>query len=151
MQVSIKEVDPFDLRIWFELHKAPEDEELETLGSVIRAWYVVGKLGGYNSANLQLMEADASAKYQYSVDTSAQALPAAMHNIGELEFQDNLGRIWLDMGTADMLAIDVLLNSLNALSADHIGIKRVIVGGKRMDDWEEGMTRPEDGYQSYSI
>ncbi|CAI7925946.1 unnamed protein product, partial [Closterium sp. NIES-54] len=53
MQVAIKEIDPFDMYIWFELHKTPSEDDMNTLGSVIRAWYVVGKLGGYNSANLQ--------------------------------------------------------------------------------------------------
>ncbi|CAI5479069.1 unnamed protein product [Closterium sp. Yama58-4] len=151
MQVAIKEIDPFDMYIWFELHKTPSEDEMNTLGSVIRAWYVVGKLGGYNSANLQLMEGDESSKYKYDVDTAAAALPAMMHNIGDLEFQDSLGRIWLDMGTADMMAVDVLLNSLNAVSSDHVGIKKVTVGGSKMDDWEEGMTQAEDGYQCYSI
>ncbi|CAI5528553.1 unnamed protein product [Closterium sp. Naga37s-1] len=151
MQVAIKEIDPFDMYIWFELHKTPSEDDMNTLGSVIRAWYVVGKLGGYNSANLQLMEGDESSKYKYDVGTAASALPALMHNVGDLEFQDNLGRIWLDMGTADMMAVDILLNSLNAVSSDHVGINKVTVGGSKMDDWEEGMTRPEDGYQSYSI
>ncbi|CAI5508605.1 unnamed protein product, partial [Closterium sp. Naga37s-1] len=54
MQVAIKEIDPFDMYIWFELHKTPSEDDMNTLGSVIRAWYVVGKLGGYNSANLQV-------------------------------------------------------------------------------------------------
>ncbi|GJP58061.1 hypothetical protein CLOP_g20349 [Closterium sp. NIES-67] len=151
MQVAIKEIDPFDMYIWFELHKTPSEDDMNTLGSVIRAWYVVGKLGGYNSANLQLMEGDESSKYKYNVGTAAAALPAMMHNVGDLEFQDNLGRIWLDMGTADMMAVDILLNSLNAVSSDHVGIKKVTVGGSKMDYWEEGMTRAEDGYQSYSI
>ncbi|CAI5981354.1 unnamed protein product [Closterium sp. NIES-64] len=105
MQVAIKEIDPFDMYIWFELHKTPSEDDMNTLGSVIRAWYVVGKLGGYNSANLQLMQGDESSKYKYDVGTAASALPALMHNVGDLEFQDNLGRIWLDIGTANTLSL----------------------------------------------
>ncbi|CAI7803187.1 unnamed protein product [Closterium sp. NIES-54] len=78
MQVAIKEIDPFDMYIWFELHKTPSEDDMNTLGSVIRAWYVVGKLGGYNSANLQLMEGDESSKYKHDVGTAAAALPAAL-------------------------------------------------------------------------
>ncbi|CAI5971648.1 unnamed protein product [Closterium sp. NIES-65] len=61
--------------------------------------------GGRRVVQVQLMQGDESSKYKYDVGTAASALPALMHNVGDLEFQDNLGRIWLDIGTANTLSL----------------------------------------------
>ena len=37
------------------------------------------------------------------------------------------------------------------LIGSHVGIKELTFGGKRLGDWDEGMTVAEDGYISYKI
>lgn len=38
------------------------------------------------------------------------------------------------MGTADEMALDVLINTLMGFSKDHLGIKKMLVGGTN-EDW----------------
>jgi hypothetical protein len=45
----------------------------------------------------------------------------------------------VDMGSADELALDVLINCLTTFSREQVGIKQVVFGGEN-DDWE----LPED-------
>lgn len=33
----------------------------------------------------------------------------------------------------------------------YLGIQQVVFGGRRMGDWEEGMTSTEDGYKSFKV
>lgn len=42
----------------------------------------------------------------------------------------------VDLGSADELAIDILLNSLMQLSKEYVGIKKIFVGGIN-EDWKE--------------
>lgn len=37
-----------------EFHNPPNENDVEMLDSVMRAWFVVGKLGGFNTQNLQV-------------------------------------------------------------------------------------------------
>ncbi|KAJ7538427.1 hypothetical protein O6H91_11G047400 [Diphasiastrum complanatum] len=149
--VSFRDFDPFNSYIWLELYASPSDKETDILGRVIQAWYILGRLGAFNSMNLQLTNAQPSESPFYSTESATEALPAFFHNIGNLEFQDNWARLWVDLGTSDPLALDVIINSLTALSSQHVGIKQLIFGGKNFGDWEEGMTNPEDGYKVYKI
>ena len=43
-----------------------------------------------------------------------------MHNLGQLEYQNEWGRCWVDLGTSDALAIDVLINTLSQVDVPHI-------------------------------
>lgn len=38
------------------------------------------------------------------------------------------------MGSADDLALDILINALKGLSLDHLGIRRLVIGGIN-EDW----------------
>ena len=42
------------LQIWMELHSTPGGGEVEMFEEVLKAWFVVGRLGGYNGMNLQV-------------------------------------------------------------------------------------------------
>jgi hypothetical protein len=53
-RVLFKEVDVFDMWVWLEMMVPPSEREKELLQSCIRSWFVVGKLGGYNSQNMQV-------------------------------------------------------------------------------------------------
>lgn len=74
--ITFKEVDPFDLWVWLEFIVPPAQREKELLQSTLKSWFVVGKLGGFNSQNLQVRAQQAS-----SVTAAAprpqSALPAA--------------------------------------------------------------------------
>ncbi len=49
------------------------------------------------------------------------------------------------MGTADELALDVLLNTLLGFSADMVGLRSVRLGGQN-EDWPLPEEDPEDDY-----
>ncbi|KAL2608427.1 hypothetical protein R1flu_027000 [Riccia fluitans] len=143
--------DATDANVWLELYASPSEKDLDTIGSVLRSWYLLGRLGAFNSMNMQLTELPIDARLSYSTDKAGEALPSLFHNIGDLEFQDNWGRFWVDFGTSDPVAMDVLINALTAVSSEHVGIKQLIFGGEKLGDWDEGMVDPKDGYRCYKI
>lgn len=150
-KVSFRDFNPLDSYIWFELYGAPTDRDVDLFGSVIQAWYAMGRLGAFNSSNLQLANSSLDNDPIYDADKAGSVLPCSFHDISDIEFQDNWGRFWVDLGTSDAFAIDVLLNCLTVLSSEYLGIQHVVLGGRRMGDWEEGMTSAEDGYKSFKI
>lgn len=151
MKVSFRDFDSTNSYVWIELYSPPSDKDVDIIGSVFRSWYLLGRLGAFNSLNMQISKTPPDQGLSYNEKGGEGALPAFFHNIGMLEFQDNLGRVWADLGTADALALDVFINSLACVSSEHVGIKELTFGGKRLGDWEEGMTSTEDGYISYKI
>ncbi|KAK1257095.1 hypothetical protein QJS04_geneDACA019246 [Acorus gramineus] len=150
-KVSFRDFNPLDSYIWFELYGAPSDRDVDLVGSVFQAWYVMGRLGAFNSSNLQLSNASMDFNPLYDEDKGATAMPSSFHDISDVEFQDNWGRVWVDLGTSDFFAVDVLLNCLTVLSSEYLGIQQVVFGGRRMGDWEEGMTNSEYGYKYFKI
>jgi hypothetical protein len=59
---------------------------------------------------------------------------ALMHNMGELEYLGTWGRVWFDLGTSDAIALDVLINALERLSAEYLEVERLVIGGEN-EDW----------------
>ena len=47
----------------------------------------------------------------YENDDAGSAMPALMHNMGQLEYQQEWARCWIDLGTSDGIALDVLINA----------------------------------------
>ncbi|XP_057779195.1 uncharacterized protein LOC130997784 isoform X1 [Salvia miltiorrhiza] len=150
-KVSFRDFNPLDSYIWFELYGSPSDRDVDLLGSVIQSWYVMGRLGAFNTANLQLANSSMEHDPLYDADKGFKVMPSSFHDISDVEFQDNWGRVWVDLGTADIFSIDVLLNCLTVLSSEYLGIQQVVFGGRRLGDWEEGMTSTEFGYKSFKI
>ncbi|KAG4926221.1 hypothetical protein AAZX31_19G000600 [Glycine max] len=150
-KVTFRDFNPLDSYIWFELFGSPSDRDVNLIGNVIQSWYVMGRLGAFNSSNLQL--ANSSVEYDplYDADKGFKVMPSSFHDISDIEFQENWGRVWVDLGTSDYFAIDVLLNCLTVLSSEYHGIQQIVFGGRRMGDWEEGMTSPEYGYKYFKI
>ncbi|XP_022725917.1 uncharacterized protein LOC111282190 [Durio zibethinus] len=150
-KVSFRDFNPLDSYIWFELYGPPSDREVNLIGSVIQSWYLMGRLGAFNSSNLQL--ANSSMEYDplYDADKGFKVMPSSFHDISDVEFQDNWGRVWVDLGTSDFFAIDILLNCMTVLSADYLGIQQIVFGGRCIGDWEEGMTNPNYGYKYFKI
>ncbi|KAM0868996.1 hypothetical protein ACQ4PT_040957 [Festuca glaucescens] len=177
-KVSFRDFNPLNAFIWFELFGEPTDRDVDLLGGVIQAWYVMGRLGAFNSSNLQLANSMLDFDPSYDSDEASAVMPSSFHNISDVEFQDSWGRVWyeletfnslklvmlfmlfwksssiyvrVDLGTSDYLGLDVLLNCLTQLSSEHLGIKQVVFGGRKLGDWEEGMTSSDYGYKHFKI
>lgn len=150
-KVTFRDFNPLDSFIWFELYGSPTDRDVNIIGSVIQAWYVMGRIGAFNSSNMQISNMPMEHDPLYDSDKGFKVMPSSFHDISDVEFQDNWGRVWVDLGTSDYFAIDVLLNCLTSLSSEYLGIQQIVFGGRSMGDWEEGMTSPEYGYKSFKI
>ncbi|GAB2223267.1 hypothetical protein Droror1_Dr00017406 [Drosera rotundifolia] len=150
-KVEFRDFNPVDQHIWFQLYGSPSDRDVDLIGGVIQSWYVMGRLGAFNSSNLQLASESMEYNPLYDADKGFKVMPSSFHDIGDVEFQDDWGRVWVDLGTCDYFAIDVLLNCLTVLSSEYVGIKKIIFGGRKIGDWEEGMTQPDFGYKCFKI
>jgi hypothetical protein len=71
---------------------------------------------------------------EYDVEEAERAMPALMHNMGELEYQGEWARCWVDLGTSDGVALDILINALRQLDNDLVEIEEMVIGGVN-DDW----------------
>ena len=56
MNIVFREVDPFNCWIWIRFTESPTQDEKNYLDGVFDSWYVLGRLGGFNSENLQTHE-----------------------------------------------------------------------------------------------
>ena len=43
-----------DAQIWLEMAAPPTEDDVDLLDTVITSWFMIGRLGGYNSMNLQV-------------------------------------------------------------------------------------------------
>jgi hypothetical protein len=135
-QITFKNFDPFDLWVWMELYAPPSGAELEMVQEVVNSWFMLGRLGAFNSANLQVMYSgtDPGQNMEYDVEAATSGLDATMHDMTAVEAQGHWVRFWVDMGTADEMSLDVLINALVAFSREHVGLRQVNVGGEN-EDW----------------
>tara|TARA_B100000700_G_scaffold289067_1_gene346108 strand:- start:143 stop:592 length:450 start_codon:yes stop_codon:yes gene_type:complete len=135
MEVRFREVDPFNCWLWFRFKDVPNQGEKSYLNGVLDSWYVLGRLGGFNGENLQCSSSGDDVNwFAYDNNETSNVLPSLMHNLGELEYKDNWGRCWVDMGTSDLLAFDILINALFQLNTDIVELKELIVGGEN-ENW----------------
>ena len=112
MNIIFREVDPFNCWIWIRFSESPTQDEKNYLDGVFDSWYVLGRLGGFNSENLQTHEEGSDLSWMsYDNDQKNSSLPALMHNLGIMEYQNLWARCWVDFGTSDSLSIDILFNS----------------------------------------
>lgn len=135
-KIIFREVDNFDLWVWLRFHTHPSQRDRELLQSALQSWFVVGKLGGYNSQNLQVYygATDDQSYLDYNTDDLDQSMASYMHELGDLEVRGTWVRFHVDMGTADEVALDVLLNMLVGYSKEVAGIRKIFVGGEN-DLW----------------
>ncbi len=135
MQIRFREVDPFNCWLWLRFKDKPTQGERSYLDGVFDSWYVIGRLGGFNSENLQVHEEGADLSWMsYENERVKSVMPAVMHNLGEMEYQENWARCWVDFGTSDSVALDILINSLQQLDADILQLEELIIGGTN-EDW----------------
>ncbi len=144
MQVKFREFNPFDIWIWLEFANVPSRVEQEYIEELFNSWFYLGKLGGFNAENLQVQETGIEISYMdYDIEEANNKLMSPMHNMSHFEYLGVWGRCWFDLGTSDLIAIDILINSLTQLSKEYVTIKQVIFGGENEDWLVDGKHRQE--------
>lgn len=151
MKVTFNKFDYSNSYIWFEFWNPPLQKDVSLICDVIRSWHIIGRLGGCNSLNMQLTESPFDKRLSYDAIQGANVDPTTFYNIGDLEIQDNLARIWVDIGTNDSLLLDVLMNALTQISSDFVGIKQVVFGGTEFENWKESLTVEDPGCSVHKI
>ncbi|KAL5573044.1 hypothetical protein UlMin_022641 [Ulmus minor] len=145
MKVTFNKFEFSNSYIWFEFYNTPLEKDISLLCDTIRSWHIVGRLGGCNSMNMQLSQSPLDKRPSYDAIQGANVTPTTFYNIGDLEIQDNLARIWVDVGTSEPLLLDVLINALTQISSDYVGIKQVTFGGSEFENWKENLTSEDTG------
>ena len=135
MEIKFREFDPFDLWIWIEFETVPSEMEKKYLEEVFNSWFYLGKLGGFNAENLQVQDVGIDISYMnYNLEMANNAMMSPMHNMGNFEYLGIWGRCWFDLGTSDLIAIDILINALRQLNTEYVMVKQLIIGGEN-EDW----------------
>ena len=135
MEVLFREFNPFDLWIWLEFNTVPSTIEKQYIEELFNSWFYLGKLGGFNAENLQVQEIGVEISYmEYDMNETEKAFMSLMHNMSNFEYLGTWGRCWFDLGTSDLIAIDILINAINQLNKEYIQINKLIIGGHN-DDW----------------
>ncbi|KAJ3681720.1 hypothetical protein LUZ60_014293 [Juncus effusus] len=152
MKVTFNKFNFNNSYIWFEFYSSPLPQDISLIVDAIRCWHIVGRLGGFNSMNMQLSQGPTDKKVpQYDAIEGANVIHSTFCNIGDFEVQDNLARVWIDIGTHEPLALDVLLNALTTINSDNVGIKQVVFGGKQFESWKENFHVEEAGSSVHKI
>lgn len=152
MKVVFNKFDFSNSYIWFEFYNALLPKDVKLICDALRSWHILGRLGGCNSMNMQLSQLSLDCKRPtYDALEAANATPTSFYNIGDLEIQENLARVWVDIGIQDPLLLDILLNSLTTINSDHLGIKEVQFGGSEFQSWNDSLNTEEAGYSVQKI
>ena len=135
MEIQFREFNPFDLWIWLEFPTVPSRKEQQYIEELFDSWFYVGKLGGYNAENLPVQDVGVEISYmEYDQENLDNTFMSPMHNMGEIEYLGVWGRCWFDLGTSDLIAIDIFINAMNQLSKEFVQIDKLIIGGEN-EDW----------------
>lgn len=134
MEIQFREFNPFDLWFWIEFETVPSTTEQSYVEEVFNSWFYLGKLGGFNAENLQVQETGVEISYMdYDEEQADNQLMSVMHNMGNFEYLGLWGRCWFDLGTSDLIGLDVLINALTQMSQEYVPIKTFIIGGQNPD------------------
>eukprot|EP01026_Neomeris_dumetosa_P054969 TRINITY_DN4965_c0_g1_i14.p2 TRINITY_DN4965_c0_g1~~TRINITY_DN4965_c0_g1_i14.p2 ORF type:complete len:179 (-),score=34.82 TRINITY_DN4965_c0_g1_i14:153-689(-) len=115
------------------------------LNTLFQSWFMIGKMGGFNSMNLQCFQnSDTSdlSFFHYDSATAEQVLQAFSHSISDVEVKDEWARCCVDLGTSDELGMDILINTILGLSQQFLGIKTLILGGEN-ENWPVPQVKEE--------
>ena len=150
MEVQFREFNPFDLWIWLKFPTIPSRMEQQYIEELLNSWFYLGKLGGFNAENLRVQDAGVEISYmEYEKSGLDNSLMSLMHNMGDIEYLGVWGRCWFDLGTSDLIAIDVLINALDRLSKEFVQIDKIIIGGQN-EDWPTNNSNNSSFYNSYN-
>ncbi len=134
MNIEFRECDFFNLWIWLEFSTVPSLMERQYIEEVFDSWFYIGKLGGFNAENLQVQDAGLDISYMdYSNTIADDTMMSLMHNMSDFEYEGTWGRCWFDIGTADAIALDVLINALQQLNKEFVTIEQLVIGGENPD------------------
>ncbi|MEA5593908.1 DUF3531 family protein [Rivularia sp. UHCC 0363] len=150
MKIEFREINPFDVWIWLRFSTVPSEREKQFVEELFNSWFYLGKLGAFNAENLQVQDTGLDISYlNYDQDGYQNSLLSLMHNMGEFEYNGDWARCWLDLGTSDAIAIDILLNALTQLGQEYVTIDEVYIGGENTD-WsiEDSESRPSFIYDN---
>ena len=135
MRVRFREVDPFNCWVWLRFSEIPSQGERNYVDGIFDSWYVLGRLGGFNAESLQVHEeGDELSWMSYETEEATGVMPALMHNMGQMEYEQDWARCWIDLGTCDGIALDILINALRQLDSDVVQLEELLIGGVN-DDW----------------
>lgn len=151
MKVIFNKFNFSDSYIWFEFYNAPLPKDVSLICDTIRSWHIIGRLGGCNTMNMQLSQSPIDKRPSYDAIQGANVNPTTFYNIGDFEIQDNVGRLWVDIGTVEPLMLDVLVNALTQISSDYIGIKKLVFGGSEFENWKEDLVSEDAGFSVHKI
>ncbi|THG08701.1 hypothetical protein TEA_008447 [Camellia sinensis var. sinensis] len=102
-------------------------------------------------ARSKLSQSPLDKRPSYDAIQGANVTPTSFYNIGDLEIQYNLARIWVDIGTGEPLLLDILINAITQISSDYIGIKQVVFGGSEFENWRDDLKAEDAGYSVHKI
>ncbi|MBA0737653.1 hypothetical protein Gogos_011107 [Gossypium gossypioides] len=131
MKVTFNKFDFSNSYIWFEFYNTPLEKDISLI--------------------CDLSQSPLEKRPSYDAIQGANVNPTTFYNIGDLEVQDNLARLWVDIGTTEPLILDVLINALTQISSDYIGIKQLVFGGSELENWKESLTTEDAGYSVHRI
>nr|GEY91839.1 hypothetical protein [Tanacetum cinerariifolium] len=107
---------PVGSNIWFKLYGPPYDRDVDLMSLLFSrgmswdVWVHIIRLiySGLSYCSWQI--------HQWNTILSMMRIMAliSFHDIGDVEFQDNWVRVWVDIGTSDYFALDVLLTVLSS-------------------------------------
>jgi hypothetical protein len=144
MRVEFRECDFFNLWVWLKFETIPSNMEQQYIDEVFSSWFFLGKLGGFNAENLQVQDTGLDINYlPYDQEQLLNSMLSVMHNMGEVQYQGLWARCWLDLGTSDALALDVLLNTLEQFSREYVAIEACYIGGENPDWPIPGSGQPD--------
>ncbi len=147
MEVRFRECDWFDLWIWIQFNEVPSQSEKQLLDEVFNSWFLLGKLGGFNACNMQAQETGVDISYfDYDNQTAEDEMMSVMHNMTDLEYENEWARCWVDLGTTDAIAIDILVNALRQFDKEYVAIAEVIIGGQNSDWMVEQKSLDDEDY-----
>ena len=90
MEVQFREFDAFDCWFWLRFPNQPGQGERQYIEELFNSWYYLGRLGSFNAENLQVHEQGADVSWMaYDNESVSGSSNALMHNIGDMEYQDN--------------------------------------------------------------
>jgi hypothetical protein len=150
MHIQFREFNPFDVWIWLRFSTVPSEREKKYVEEVFNSWFYLGKLGAFNSENLQVQETGLDLSYlDYDPQGYNKSFLALMHNMSEFEYEGEWARCWFDMGTSDAIALDILINAMTQLSEEYVDIQELYIGGEN-PDWpvEDSETRAYSIYDN---
>jgi hypothetical protein len=70
------------MQLWMEMYEAPSEGEAELVEEVLKSWFMVGRLGGFNGMNLQVGLPPTCHRFAAAACTGSMLLHATRRECG---------------------------------------------------------------------